>query len=139
MADDMTKKMREQRDLAFYQASVSTWYALRMEQNRHILTLSSFAIGLLMTFLSEFEGAIAFRIWLIASSCFGVSIAIALRILGKSSDHIKMVVQVDIQPGEKELESSLKFMSNWLYIVFIAGVVATLLLVAHGQFCHVHI
>lgn len=83
------------RELAFYSALLDAWQSTRMERDRSLLTLSSAAIGLLVTLLTTTGG----RDWLQKSSyvvaflSFGTAVCLALSIFSRNGDHLARLLE----------------------------------------------
>lgn len=118
------------KNVAFYQTFLAAWVENRMEVDKQLLLLSSLAIGLLMIFYDRLETVVEFWLWVVAGIVFVSTIITTLLIFRNNSTYIEQIIKEhDDNLAEKQrLEKSLSFKTTCAFILFIAGVVLTLVL-----------
>ena len=119
-------------DVAYYQEFVSAWIHTRIERSRHILTLSSLAIGVLVVVDGPRNEIIPFFIWAVAGVLFISSILGSLRIFNISSDHIERLIHDKPPEDEERIEKSLQRLMNAVYCMLVSGIILTFFWVAYN-------
>ena len=120
-----------QKEVAFYQTFLSAWVSSRMEKDKQVLTLSGFAIGLLVTFQSILLDVVSICIWLVSGGAFILSIILILRVFSQNSDYIEQVICDDDQKEKRRIEKRLQKNTQKAFRSFIVGAVLTLFLVGY--------
>lgn len=93
-----------------------------MEKDRNLLTLASFAMGILMGIFDtdELEGYASFIIWSAAAVSFTLCIISTLILFPKNSDYFKGVV--DNNAEIERLKKNVRRVSNMASFSFISGI-----------------
>jgi len=118
------KNNYEEKDVAFYSATVNAWYTTKFEKDKHLLSLSSVGIGLLVTLVTAVGVAstCAAAMYVLAVLSFMVCILAVLYIFSRNADHLQRLI------NEKEdRDSMLAFMDKTATVSFLSGMVFTLL------------
>jgi len=114
----------QEKDIAFYSATVNAWYTTRFEKDKHLLSLSSGGIALLVTLATAIgtaNGCTA-AMYILAVFCFLICISSVLVIFGRNAEHLGKVVR-----GNVERDPVLGLLDKTASASFIFGVVFTLL------------
>ncbi len=100
-----TPPAQEQRDIAFYSAAVTAWFATALELDKSILTLAAGAIGLHVTLLTTVgvRSAEGLVLHVAALICFTVSLVLILLILKRNQDHVEAIIRGDISGRDPSL------------------------------------
>ena len=113
-----------EKDVAFYDATVNAWYTTKFEKDKHLLSLSAAGIGLLVTLAtavgitSGWLGAI----YAIAVLSFLMCILTVLSIFSRNANHLERLLQ------EKEDNNpTLACLDILANASFIFGIIFTLL------------
>lgn len=127
-----------QKEVAFYAACMQAWINTRMEKGRHLVTLSSLAIGLLVMFHEKLEINTDFYLWIAATVTFLLCIISNLIILSKNAPYLEAVTKEDAK--HSEIEMQLKRVSWLVDVSFVLGIVLTFsLAVSLSNFVHIRI
>ena len=108
------------KDTAYYAGHVTAWFSTRLEHDKSLLTLSTAAIGLLVSVLVN----VGARTWLevllfgAAFIAFFLCLCASLVIFRRNSDYIEHVIQ-----GKNTSHLKLKRWDGFLISSFIIGVV----------------
>lgn len=113
-----------QKDVAFYQTFLAAWIENRMEKDKSLLTLSSLAIGLLITFTDKLSSPTEFVLWLLSGIAFLATIIIILLIFRCNSNYIQCLLAEDIAKQQRH-EKSLNLMTLMAFVIFIVGLCLT--------------
>lgn len=113
-----------QKDVAFYQTFLAAWIENRMEKDKSLLTLSSLAIGLLITFTDKLSSPAEFVLWLLSGIAFLATIIIILLIFRYNSNYIECLLIEDIEKQRRH-EKSLNVMTLLAFVIFIVGLSLT--------------
>ncbi len=125
MSDTSTDKDNFlQKDVAFYQTFLAAWIENRMEKDKSLLTLSSLAIGLLITFTDKLTSPGEFILWLFSGVAFLATIIIILLIFRCNSNYIQCLLVEDIKKQQRH-EKSLNIMTLLAFVIFIVGLSLT--------------
>lgn len=121
----MNKEDYEAKDRAFYSAMISAWLNTKLERDKQLLTLSTSAIGLLVTLLrtvgvSNFSQILLFGAALIA---FLFTVISVIWILGKNANHIEQMLN-----GSETESRHLAFLDRVATISFIMGMVMVVII-----------
>ncbi len=114
----------KEKDVAFYSATANAWYTTRFEKDKHLLSLSSAGIGLLVT-LATAKGVTSICIaamYIAAVTSFLICVLVVLAIFGRNADHLKNLIQ-----GNNDNDPLLGVFDKTASSSFIFGVVFTLL------------
>lgn len=112
------------KEIAFYEVSLNAWYTTRFEKDKHLLSLSSAAIAVLVTLItavgvkSPYTGVM----YGLAVTSFLVCILTVLSVFGRNADYLQNVVQ-----GSDATDPTLRTMDKVSKSSFIFGIVFTLL------------
>lgn len=119
------------KSISFYETFLNSWIQNRMEVDKSILTLSSLAIGLLVTFLSNSNNEMGFNIiefilWIFSIISFVMAIITILVIFYQNSDYIGGLISPSIDKKKlTSIEGKLRRNTLLSFIFFIVGVVLT--------------
>lgn len=124
--EDESGEAVEPIDPAFRSALVNAWVSSQMERDKAILTVSSAAIGLLVTLLKFFvPSSLQVACYIFAFAGFGLAIVSAIRIFERNGHYIRSLLGDDTTPDNDErLESLDKQIKGGFYI----GLAAVLIL-----------
>ena len=130
MENNSENKENQEKEIAFYSASLQAWFTTRIERDKSLLTLSAGGIGLLITLLST-VGANSVCILLLYISAlvfFLLCIISVLSILWRNAEYLTKVIK-----KEKDQDILLGFLDCFASITFLIGVIlSTLLAVSIG-------
>jgi uncharacterized membrane protein YqhA len=121
----LNKEDYEAKDRAFYSAMISAWLNTKLERDKQLLTLSTSAIGVLVTLLrtvgvSNFSQILLFGAALIA---FLFTVISVILILGKNANHIEKMLD-----GSETENRHLAFLDRFATITFIMGMVMVVII-----------
>jgi hypothetical protein len=111
---------RQSQNLEHYKAILSAWVATRLEKDRAILTLSSAAIGLLVTLLAKFgvQSKSEFLLYVLGILVFIVSASLIVLIFHYNSVHLERVAR------DKEQSSPmLQILDKSAAVLFVIGLI----------------
>lgn len=119
MDDNELKKLKE---VEFYSVTLSNWYTTRIELDKHLLSLSSLGIALLVTLIttvgiSNIKSMIAYGV---ASLSFLVTIFVVLEIFKQNAEYLSAVIN-DEEP------KSIKILDDIAKKSFLIGIAFMLL------------
>ncbi|EKO3608722.1 hypothetical protein M3914_003604 [Vibrio metschnikovii] len=118
-------EVQQQKEVAFYTETLNAWYTTRFEKDKHLLTLSSFGIGLLVTLITA-VGASSLTVALmyaLAVILFLVCIVSVLMVFSRNSVYLEMIVA-----GSDENDKWLTMLDKTSVVSFVCGMLFTLLL-----------
>lgn len=118
------KESYRQKDVAFYQTFLAAWIENRMEKDKSLLTLSSLAIGLLISFSDKLSSPAEFTLWLLSGIAFLVTIIIILVIFRCNSNYIECLLVENVEKQQRH-EKSLNVMTLLAFVIFIVGLSLT--------------
>lgn len=126
--EDDEKKLKLDKEVAFYGAFVGAWIENRMEIDKQLLTLSALGIGLLITFYEKLNTIEDLLLWLGCQLVFLTVIIIILSIFKKNGPYIECLIGTQGTSGEQQatLEKSLQNFSVWAFRFFILGILLAL-------------
>ena len=114
----------KEKDIEFYSATVNAWYLTRFEKDKHLLSLSSGGIALLVT-LSTAVGVASIctaAMYILAVTSFLLCIISVLMIFSVNSDHLEKII------AEEEVSNPLLSALDKIAVgTFIFGIIFTLL------------
>ncbi|MEY3996745.1 MAG: hypothetical protein RL344_1088 [Pseudomonadota bacterium] len=116
------EEKKEAKDVEFYAATVNAWFNTKFERDKSLLTLSSGAIGLLITLISTIgvKSVESLILYVFALICFIVCLASLLWIFSRNAKHLEDVVR------ERALNDPLlKVLDHTAVLTFMLGVVFT--------------
>jgi len=121
----LNKEDYEAKDRAFYSAMISAWLNTKLERDKQLLTLSTSAIGLLVTLLrtvgvSNFSQVLFFGAALIA---FLFTVISVIWILGKNANHIEEMLN-----GSETESRHLVFLDRVATISFVMGMIMVVII-----------
>jgi ABC-type Fe3+-siderophore transport system permease subunit len=128
----------EQKRVAYYQTFLGAWIENRMEADKQILTLSSVAIGWLMTFYDKLDGCLELALWLVAGTVFSVAVIIVLFIFRDNSKYIECVIREHDSALHDRLEKKLHGMTVCAFILFFSGVALSFILSVTKAILHLN-
>ncbi|MEJ2621752.1 MAG: hypothetical protein P8163_16290 [Candidatus Thiodiazotropha sp.] len=116
---------QQEKEIQYYSAAVNTWFATRLEHDKHLLTLSAGGIGLLVTLLTAIgvKSAEAFVLYTLAIVSFVVCVVIVLAIFTRNSEHIEKIITDNATE-----DPLLRLLDKLAKFSFILGVVLTAIL-----------
>ena len=114
---------KSEKEVAYYSAIVNGWLTTRLEHDKSILTLSSGAIGLLVTLLTALGAATStiFILFVFATVSFLVAIISVVTIFKRNATHLEKVAK-----KKESTDPVLRFLDNLASYSFIVGVLFTL-------------
>ncbi len=91
---DSDRQIDEMKDVEFYAANLNAWFNTRFEHDKSLLTLSTAAIGFLITFISakQIPSIEVLILYLLALVCFIVCLGALLWIFRRNAKHLEDVV-----------------------------------------------
>mgnify|MGYP000626503068 CR=1 FL=1 len=114
----------KEKDIAFYSATLNAWYTTKFEKDKHLLSLASVGIGLLVT-LATAVGVYSIGIasmYILAVISFLICIMSVLSIFSRNAGHLKKLIR-----EEEDNSDILKFLDKTASGSFIFGIIFTLL------------
>jgi hypothetical protein len=131
MDENEKEKNREAEELtgknvAFYETFLSAWVENRMEVDKQLLTLSSLAIGLLMTF--KLGTVTELVLWLVSGGLFLITIVVVLCVFRNNTKYIECLISDDDENKKKAVEKSLQTLTAWAFVMFILAIASTFVL-----------
>ena len=143
--DENAHKLREYYDnrVSYYDSWVKAWIENRMELDKQLLTLSTLAIGLLISVFGEPKTVTQFWLWLFAELFFLACAFVILIIFGKNTEYIETLLEdhqtaddseekVILGQKEKEKTRLLNRLTMLAFLLFLFGSLLTGIL-AIGQ------
>lgn len=120
MGDDNYKE----KDVAFYGATLSAWYTTKFEKDKHLLSLSTAAIGLLVTLITAVgtSAVCTMVMYSLAVLSFLICVMSVLTIFGRNAKHLEELVQ-----GTSDKDAILSALDKLASSSFIFGIIFTLL------------
>jgi len=126
--------------VAYYDSWVKAWINNRMEKDKQLLTLSSAAIGLLVTLFKNFDNVIELALWVSAICLFIFTLIMILHIFRKNTDYIETLLadfhledddkqKPIISKDEAEKTKALNTKTKRAFLFFILGCLVTFILV----------
>ena len=118
-----TASADQEKQVAFYSATVQAWIDTKMERDRTLVGLSTGGIGLLVTFLTTLHITIpAPLLWFgLGLGGFSASLVGALWIFSANAHHIEQVNKGHVAPSKL-----LSFLDVAMLLGFVLGVAATI-------------
>ncbi|GAW97983.1 MULTISPECIES: hypothetical protein [Colwellia] len=118
------------KDLAFYSSTLNAWYTTRFEKDKHLLSLSSAGIGLLVTLLTAIGTNSVYTaiIYGLALICFLISIISVLGVFSRNSTYLESVVS-----GNDNNDVILTILDKTAVLSFVLGIIFTLLVGAFSS------
>lgn len=114
----------KEKDVAFYSATVGAWYTTKFEKDKHLLSLASVGIGLLVTLVTTVgvSTVCIAAMYILAVISFLICILTVLTIFSRNADHLqKLVKEVE------DRDTTLSLLDKTASATFIFGIVFTLL------------
>ncbi len=118
------KESFREKEAAFYSATINAWYTTRFEKDKHLLSLASAGIGLLVTLATAIGVAnicIA-AMYILAVISFLICVLVVLTIFGPNADHLEKLIH-----GREDSDPVLGILDKTASSSFVFGVVFTLL------------
>ena len=126
LTPDDKRKLKLDKQVQYYMALVTGWINTRMEHDKTIITISSGAIGLLITILTTKGPAATWHIWLYGFTfiCYLAAIITGIKIFKDNSARIEKEIQ-DEENEESSADTSshdlkldrLDAIFNWSFII----------------------
>ncbi|MGP7732863.1 hypothetical protein [Oceanimonas smirnovii] len=112
-------------DSEFNLAALNAWYATRLERDKHLFSVSSLGLGILVTLatsigFSDFPSLVVFAL---AAICFLLCISSVLWIFHENSNYLMKVVN-----GSDERSKLLSALDNIAVSSFLLGMIFSVLL-----------
>jgi len=122
--DASDKELENQKKLAFYSNTLSAWYTTKFEKDKHLLSLSSAGIGLLVTLLTTVGSNTSFTVTMYALALFFFLVCIisVLCVFSRNSGYLEGIVA-----GNDMNDVLLDVLDKTAVFSFVLGVVFTLL------------
>ena len=118
-------ELQSQKDAEFYAANLNAWFTSSIERDKNLLTLSSGAIGILVTLLSTVGIQEQYQLYLYipALFCFLTCIVLVLKVFKANQKHIEQVIQ-----GFEGFDVKLKIIDTSVNLAFGIGVTLSILI-----------
>ena len=116
----------KEKDVAFYSATVNAWYTTKFEKDKHLLSLSTAGVGLLVT-LATTVGALTLctaAMYFLAVFSFLVCILTVLSIFSRNADHLQRLIKED---EDEDKDPFLDLLDKSASTSFVFGIIFTLL------------
>jgi hypothetical protein len=112
------------KELAFYSGTLNAWYTTRFEKDKHLLSLSSAGIGLLVTLLTAIgtDSKQTAIVYVLALICFLISIISVLSVFTRNSKYLESIVS-----GNGNKDVMLTILDKTAVLSFVLGIIFTLL------------
>jgi hypothetical protein len=119
--DDEVQRGKE---ISFYEVTLNAWYSTKFEKDKHLLSISSAGIGLLVTLATTTGVANVYSaiVYGMAVLSFLGSILCLLGILGRNASYLESVIT-----GKDDSDPLLKPLDRAANSLFILGIIFTLL------------
>ncbi len=120
------KELQQYKEIEYYASILQAWQNTRMELDKNILTLSSGAIGLLVTFINTFGVKTQCQIilYIISIGAFLIAIISSLIIFNNNAKYLEKIIQDHSYTNDPILD----FLDKMLIATFIIGIIGTILL-----------
>lgn len=127
------KEIENQKEVAFYSASVNAWLSTALELDKNLLGLSAAGIGLLTTLVTTSSNSTCPKVifYLLSNISFLACIIIVLLIFHKNRSYIAKIIDGSQKNSLEKLELHLSILDNLAKGTFAVGV---LLSVCFGLF-----
>lgn len=114
-----------EKNVAFYSATLSAWYTTKFEKDKHLLSLSTAAIGLLVTLATTIgtSAACIAVMYVLALLSFLICVMSVLSIFGRNSKHLE-----DLVKGTADKDPVLSALDKLASSSFVFGIIFTLLI-----------
>lgn len=121
----ITPLPQDQKDIEFYAANINAWFSSAFEKDKSLLTLSSGAIGLLITLLSTIGIQEQYQLYFYIAALifFLLCIGLVLTIFQANQKHIQKVIN-----GFEGVDPKLKIIDIFANITFGAGAFLSILI-----------
>ena len=119
-------ELEQHKQIEYYASVLQAWQNTKMELDKNILTLSSAAIGLLVTFINTFGVKTQCQIilYIISIGAFLGAIISSLMIFSNNAKYLEKIIK---DPNYSN-DPTLGFLDKTLVITFVVGIVGTILL-----------
>lgn len=120
---ELARRAQEEHDkklLAHYAATVAAWYTTKMEHDKSLLTLSTAAVGVLITVITKFAIATSMEMGVLAAAllAFIVCLVSVLAVYKRNCTHLVNVIRND-EPIDKWLT-----VLDWISLIsFVSGII----------------
>jgi len=125
------KEELEGKTIAYYSGLLAAWTQTRMEKDKALITLSAFAIGLLVTLLTTTVGVrsiLELVFFAVAVGSFLITILSILKIYQLNSEYLEEAIrgssEKDPRLGKYDKLSSRSFITGLISVILIAVVSA---------------
>lgn len=114
----------KEKDVAFYSTTLAAWYTTKFEKDKHLLSLSTAGVGLLVTLATAIGVAqmCTAAMYILAVISFLSCILSVLIIFGRNANHLQCLIH-----GAEERDSILSLLDKVASSSFVFGVIFTLL------------
>jgi Ca2+/Na+ antiporter len=128
--DNTTEQENMLKRVAYYQISLENLIANNKEKDRHLLTLSSLAIGLLVTTLHPYIDCtpiaiIQLILWFSAVIAFICTISLLLFFIFKKSEEYYDMILFENDEKAKEIQNILRILTSLASWCFFLGICLT--------------
>jgi hypothetical protein len=119
-------EIEQHKQIAYYASILQAWQNTKMELDKNILTLSSGAIGLLVTFINTFgvKTQCEIILYIISIGAFLIAIISSLMIFNNNAKYLEKINQDSTYTNDPILG----FLDKTLIITFVIGIIGTILL-----------
>lgn len=113
-----------EKDVAFYSVTLSAWYTTKFEKDKHLLSLSVAAIGLLVTLATAIgtSAACTAAMYALAVFAFIICVMAVLAVFDRNSKHLE-----DLVKGRGDKDPILSALDSLASSSFVLGIIFTLL------------
>jgi len=120
----MSDKLKDEKELAYYSATINAWINTKMEKDKSILILSSAGIGLLITLLTTigFNSIWILVFYIITLISFSVTLILEISIFDKNAQYLKSC----INDKNDNIKKQIKRLDRFSYISFLIAILFTL-------------
>ena len=100
-------EVSQQKDIEFYAASVNAWYTSALEHDKSVFALAGGGIALLITLLTTvgFEGSLTLTLFLIAITCFLVTLGCLLCVFHGNQNYIEKALKSGSLVSDRKLQT----------------------------------
>ncbi len=124
MPDD-NRNLKQQKDIAYYSASINGWISTKLEKDKSLLALSAGGIGLLVTLLTTVgvSSPWVILLYVIAILSFTTCSITVVVIFNRNASYLKKILK-----EEEKADNVLKVLDRVAFWSFVLGIVMALLI-----------